>query len=133
MTSKQDIRWKQRFQNYEKAFLQLEKFNKLELTNDLERQGFIKCFEYTYELSWNVMKDYLNYQGEVSITGSRDAIRLSFNKDLIEDGDSWMQMVADRILTVHTYDEETASNVIHRIKEIYFKLFHDFYIKFKSL
>ncbi len=129
----EDIRWQQRFQNYEKAFLKLQKFNKQKVHNELERQGFIKCFEYTYELSWQLLKDYLQFQGIVGITGSRDAIREAFNKDIIIDGEQWMKMINDRILTVHTYNEETATEVENRIRKTYFNLFEAFYIKMKNI
>lgn len=123
----QDERWKQRFQNFEKAFLQLKRFIQKGKLNEFEEQGLIKCFEYTYELAWNLMKDYLVYQGIVGITGSRDAIRQAFNKGLISNGDTWMQMIGDRILTVHTYNEETAEEVESNIYNHYFDEFEAFY------
>jgi nucleotidyltransferase substrate binding protein (TIGR01987 family) len=130
---KQDIRWKQRFQNFEKAFLQLQRFIEKEDLNEFEEQGLIKCFEYTYELAWNLMKDYLVYQGNVGMTGSRDAIRQAFNKELIAQGDEWMRMVDDRIQTVHTYNEDIASEIQERILNVYFFLFEDFYNHMKKL
>ena len=128
----QDIRWKQRFEHYEKAFFQLQRFMAKENLNEFEEQGLIQCFEYTYELAWNLMKDFLNYQGITGITGSRDAIRQAFNKDLIHDGNEWMQMVDDRIITVHSYNEKTTKLIEERINKVYFSLFSDFYIKMKS-
>jgi len=129
----QDIRWKQRFENFEKAYFQLKEFIEKKSLNKFEEQGLIKSFEYTYELSWNLIKDYLVYQGTVGITGSRDAIRKGFNLGLINNGDEWMKMIEDRILTVHTYNEETANEISHRIKNQYYSLFTDFYIKMKGL
>ena len=128
----QDIRWKQRFEHYEKAFFQLQRFMAKESLNEFEEQGLIHCFEYTYELAWNLMKDFLNYQGITGITGSRDAIRQAFNKDLIHNGNEWMQMVDDRIITVHSYNEKTTKLIEERINKVYFSLFSDFYIKMKS-
>ena len=58
----QDIRWQQRFANYKKALAQLKKFIDKGELSDLEKQGLVKAFEYTYELSWNTLKDYLFYQ-----------------------------------------------------------------------
>ncbi len=127
-----DIRWKQRFLNFEKAFLQLSKFQAIEELNEFEAQGFIKSFEYTYELSWNVMKDYLLHQGVVGITGSRDAFRQAFHKGLIDKGEHWMQMVDDRIRTVHTYDADIAAEVIERITKRYFPCFEKFYKSMKE-
>jgi nucleotidyltransferase substrate binding protein (TIGR01987 family) len=79
------------------------------------------------------MKDFLLYQGITTITGSRDAIREAFNKGLIADGENWMNMIEDRILSVHTYNEETAEKIEHKIYNIYFNLFKAFYLKMKSL
>lgn len=62
----------------------------------LEEQGLIQAFEFTHELAWNVMKDYFADQGNISITGSRDAIREAFNKGLITDGEGWMEMIRSR-------------------------------------
>lgn len=87
MDNRKDIRWKQRFANYQKALAQLSKFVEKNNLNELEEQGVIKAFEYTYELAWNVMKDYYEYQGEKDIQGSRDAIRLAFKRGLIADGE----------------------------------------------
>lgn len=127
MENMSDIRWKQRFENYEKAFQQLERFVAKEKLNEFEEQGLIKCFEYTYELAWNTMKDFLTYQGIVGITGSRDAIRQSFNKGLIENGELWMRMIEDRIRTMHTYNEDTVKSIMSNIYKIYFQLFNSFY------
>ena len=128
----QDIRWKQRFENYEKAFLQLKRFVEKEELNEFEAQGFIKSFEYTYELAWNLLKDYLEYQGTVGIAGSRDAIRQAFNKGLIEDGETWIKMIGDRVLTVHTYNEETAAAIEERIRAQYYQLFRALYEAMKQ-
>lgn len=129
----EDIRWKQRFFNYEKAFFQLKRFLDKPQLNEFEEQGLIKCFEYNYELAWNLMKDYLVFQGIIGVTGSRDAIRQSYNKEIIEDGETWMQMINDRILTVHTYDETTANLIESKIITIYYPLFEAFYIKMKKM
>lgn len=117
----QDIRWKQRFQNYQKALRQLEKFLKTDDLNELEEQGLIQAFEYTYELSWNVLKDYLSYQGITEIIGSRDAFRVAYNRKLITNGEIWMQMIESRIKSSHTYNEEIAKEIVTEIKQSYFK------------
>lgn len=121
---KKDIRWKQRLEHYKKALAQLSLFiEKGEGLNKLEEQGLIKAFEYTYELSWNLLKDYYANQGEANIQGSRDAFRLAFRRGLIEEGETWMQMIESRILTVHSYNEETADQIAALVKATYFRLF----------
>lgn len=129
----QDIRWEQRFKNYQKALRQLDKFLKQKNLNDLEEQGLIQAFEYTYELSWNVIKDYLNFQGITEIIGSRDAFRMAFNRDLIEEGHIWMDMIESRIKSLHTYNEEVVKEILIKIRENYFDQFIQLENKLKSL
>jgi nucleotidyltransferase substrate binding protein (TIGR01987 family) len=83
MHQNKDIRWTQRFRNFNKAFSQLKKFIDKQELNELEKQGLIKAFEYTYELGWNTLKDYFEYQGNRNINGSRDAINEAFKLNLI--------------------------------------------------
>lgn len=121
----QDIRWKQRLQNFKKSFNQLEEFIAKGALNKFEEQGLIQCFEYNYELSWNVIKDFYNSQGEVNIQGSRDAFRLAFNRGLVKDGQTWMDMIQSRSLTSHTYNEDTAKLIIQAIQKKYFPAFQE--------
>lgn len=118
-----DIRWQQRFSNYKKALNQLQLFIDKKNLTPLEEQGLIKSFEYTYELSWNVIKDFYESQGETNIQGSKDAFRLAFKRGLFEDGQPWLDMVESRKLTVHTYDEKTAKTVVSAIINQYFLQF----------
>jgi nucleotidyltransferase substrate binding protein (TIGR01987 family) len=128
-----DIRWKQRFYNYQKAVNQLTKFIEKGELNELEEQGIIKAFEYTYELAWKVIKDYYEQQGEVAIQGSKDAIRIAFQRGLIADGDNWMKMIKSRIASVHTYNLEVAKQINQDIHNIYFQLFLELQKKMASL
>jgi nucleotidyltransferase substrate binding protein (TIGR01987 family) len=130
----QDIRWEQRFSNYRKALAQLRKFFEKDTLNELEQQGLIQAFEYTYELAWNVMRDYFVYeQADVAIRGSRDAIRAAFQRGLIEDGHHWMDMINSRINSVHTYNEEVAQEIVSKITHLYFHLFERFEKKMEEL
>jgi nucleotidyltransferase substrate binding protein (TIGR01987 family) len=140
----EDIRWQQRFTNFNKALAQLSQAIDLEKTrslSNLERQGLIKSYEYTYEMAWNVMKDYFAFQGTVSITGSRDAIREAFQRELIEDGDTWMAMVRDpcgiceaaRNRTTDTYNESVAIEIARNIVNQYHPLFLAFQQKMQEL
>lgn len=128
-----DIRWRQRFYNYQKALNQLTKFIEKGELNELEEQGLIKAFEYTYELAWKVIKDYYEAQGETTIQGSRDAIRLAFQRGLISDGDNWMKMIKSRIASVHTYNLQVAQQISKDIHNLYFPLFLEFKNKMESL
>lgn len=121
-----DIRWKQRFQNYQKALTQLTEAVALKQhrpLSNIERQGLVKAFEFTHELAWNVMKDFFIYKGSGRIIGSRDATREAFQNQLIEDGDSWMDMIKTRNKAVHTYDEGLVEDVVQITAEVYYPLF----------
>lgn len=118
-----DIRWRQRFSNYQKALQQLRKFIDHGELNELEEQGLIQAFEYTHELAWNVLRDYLLSQGHQAIYGARDATREAFKLELIDDGDCWMDMIRDRNRTSHTYNQETAQAIVGNIRERFFAQF----------
>ncbi len=121
--SKPDIRWKQRFQNYSKAVGQMTKFIEKGELNEMEEQGLIQSFEYTYELAWTTLKDFFEDQGESNIFGSRDAFRLAFKRGLFEDGETWMKMIESRALTSHTYNEETAKGIAQSIRGVFYAEF----------
>lgn len=118
-----DIRWKQRFANYQKALAKLKKFSAMPAFNELEEQGLIQSFEYCYELAINVIKDFLEFHGTNRLFGSRDVIREAFKASLIGDGEKWMMMLRDRNKTVHTYNEETAKEISRHISNTYVDLF----------
>jgi nucleotidyltransferase substrate binding protein (TIGR01987 family) len=129
----QDIRWIQRLTHFSKALGQLRKFIEKGTLNELEQQGLIQAFEYTYELAWNTLKDYFEVQGETDIHGSRDAFRLAFKRGLIKDGETWMDMIKSRALTSHTYNEEVAEQIGAAIVSRYFSEFVTLQAKMESL
>ena len=129
----QDVRWIQRFNHFTKALSQLRKFIQKGELNELEEQGLIQAFEYTYELAWNTLKDYFESQGETEIHGSRDSFRLAFQRGIIEDGETWMDMVRSRTLTSHTYNEEIAKKIVKAISSQYVLQFVELHEKLDSL
>ena len=129
----EDIRWIQRLTHFSKALGQLRKFIEKEALNELEEQGLIQAFEYTYELAWNTLKDYFEAQGETNINGSRDAFRMAFKRGLIEDGETWMDMIKSRTLTTHTYNEDVAKQIATAIVNRYFSEFVNLQAKMESL
>ena len=118
-----DIRWQQRFANYQKALAQLRRFLEHGNLNELEQQGLIQAFEYTYELAWQVMKDFLEHEGNLNISGSRSAMREAFKVGLIAGEAAWQAMITHRNLTVHTYNEDLANEIATAITHTYFALF----------
>ena len=133
----QDIRWQQRFSNYQKALGQLQEAVELSQQRELsrlEKQGLIQAFEYTHELAWKTLKDFLEFKGSTEqIYGSKDATRLAFSYELIDDGQEWMNMIKSRNLTSHTYDEETVNQIVDVILGSYIFQFEALNDKFTEL
>ena len=124
-----DIRWIQRYNSYKKALAVLERSiaaaQERDL-NEMEEQGLIKGFEFTFELSWNLLKDYLESKGFMNFHGSKDTFKLAFQEGLISDGELWMKMIDNRNRSSHTYEENIAKKIIILVITKYF-------LKFKEL
>ncbi len=128
---KQDIRWKQRFQNFEKAIIHLQNALDKTILSDLEKAGVIQIYEFTFELAWKTVKDYLEDK-DVVVKFPRDAIKEGFSYEIIKDGDIWMDMLQKRNLMSHTYDEKNAELAYNLIANDYFVELFDVYFKLKS-
>lgn len=146
----EDIRWEQRFANFNKALKKLEesvnyiKHNYLDEEDELDtedlgyvveeliKEGLIQRFEYTHELAWNVMKDYAFFQGNSTVGGSRDATREAFRLQIIENADIWMDMIQSRNKTSHTYNESVANEIFGKIINDYFEIFLNFQRKMEE-
>lgn len=134
-----DLRWQQRFSNFNKALKKLSEAvvyikgnfyldgalneDMFEAGEDLAKEGLIQRFEYTHELAWNVLKDFLSTQGITGIIGSKDAAREAFANGLIEDGQAWMDMIRSRNQTSHSYNESVATAIFKDILERYYPAF----------
>lgn len=138
-----DIRWIQRFNNYRKALKKLaeniayiqDEFEYHDIADvarweditlavqDIFKQGLIQSFEFTHELAWNLLKDYLEYQGNSELRGSRDTTRESLKVNLIQDGSVWMDMIQSWNKTSHTYNEDTANAIFVQIITEYLPCF----------
>lgn len=132
----QDIRWKQRYSNYTRAFQSLTEAVELSQQRELsslEQQGLIQSFEFTHEIAWKMLKDYLEYQGITNIIGSRDASRFAFQNELIQDGEVWMQMIAARNQTSHTYNIKVAQAVVESILMQFYPALNQLANKFGNL
>ncbi len=99
----------------------------------LEKQGMIQAFEFTHELAWKTIKDFLVSRGTTSIFGSKDSTREAFKLELIEDGEVWMNMIKSRNLTSHTYDEATADEIVKEIISSYTEAFEKMLTRFSEL
>jgi nucleotidyltransferase substrate binding protein (TIGR01987 family) len=126
-----DVRWKQRFQNYEKALYYLSEALEIKNPDIFQKAGAIQFFEMSYELAWNTLKDYLEDQGFVEVKYPHAAIKKAFELGIIDDGHSWMELLLDRNLTAHTYDEEKLVEIEKLILSKYYPLLKALYIFFK--
>lgn len=116
-----DIRWKQRFDNLQSAYQRLQhavQVNAQTPDNDLIHMALIKSFEMTFELSWKTMKDYLKYNG-IDMKLPREVIKQAFANDIITDGQLWIDMLEDRNLMAHTYDQARALEAVNHICQRY--------------
>jgi len=122
---REEIRWEYRYANFSRAFTLLSDAleNGADALNDLEREGAIQRFEYTFELAWKTLKDRLEHDGlEINPVTPRNVIREAHRALLIEDGDDWMAMLNDRNLMSHTYDEEDFRRVVGNIEGGYLRV-----------
>ena len=118
MDNLKEIRWKQRFENFDKSYKLLNKYAKQPITTELERAGIIQFFEMTFELAWKVLKDYLEAQ-EYLVKSPRETVKQAFQIGLIDNGHIWMDALSNRNLTTHTYDEELANKMTNEIITMY--------------
>lgn len=128
MDNLKDIRWKQRFENFEKSYKLLKKYSNQAITTELERAGIIQFFEMSFELAWKVLKDYLESE-EYIVKSPRETVKQAFQIGLIDNGHAWMDALADRNLTTHTYNEELANKMTEEILNIYLPELDKIYIK----
>lgn len=135
--SNPDIRWIQRFDNFKRAFARLNEaceLAKVRELSDLERQGVIQAFEFTHELAWNTLKDFLTARGySEKLYGSRDATRAAFAAELIEDGEAWMKMIEHRNESSHTYNDDVAEKIMKAAQTRYLPAFEAFQCRFLEL
>jgi len=136
MAQTPDVRWRQRLQSFKQAFGQLTAAVQLadqRALTDLERQGLIQAFEFTHELAWNTLKDFLESRGAANLYGSKDATREAFAKGLIANGDEWMAMIQARNRSSHTYNEKTAGEIATAIRSKFHPEIAAFLAKFGEL
>lgn len=126
-----DIRWKQRFQNFEKAITHLKEAVAKKDLSDLEKAGVIQIYEFTFELGWKTVKDFLEDK-DVIVKFPRDTIKEGFRYEIIKNGDVWMDMLEKRNLMSHTYDDQKAQLAYNFIVTAYFEELFDVYTTLKK-
>ena len=131
-----DTRWRQRLQNFKSACDRLNEAVELAGARELsplEQQGLIQAFEFTHELAWNTLKDFLETTGATNLFGSVNATPAAFAAGLIEDGEMWMEMIKSRNLTSHTYDQRVADQIAGMILSRYAAAFAQFRRRFEEM
>ena len=126
----EEIRWQYRFANFSRAYSLLRDAleDGVDPLNQLEREGVMRRFEFTFELSWNLLKDKLEYDGVILPSATpRGVMRQAFSAKLIDDCDAWLAMLTDRNLMSHTYDFERFDVVIRNIHSRYLAVLDDLY------
>jgi nucleotidyltransferase substrate binding protein (TIGR01987 family) len=122
-----ELRWKQRFANFSRAFSQLEQaVSQIDSLSRLEKEGLVQRFEYTFELAWKTLKDYLESQS-VDAKFPREVIKQSFFYEIIADGETWMDMLEKRNLMAHTYDENNFLVAVQVIVQSYYPAIKQLY------
>jgi nucleotidyltransferase substrate binding protein (TIGR01987 family) len=126
----QDTRWKQRFSNFSRALSLLREAMEEDVFSlkQLEKEGIIQRFEYTFELAWKVLKDKMEFDGIVLDQISPKAVvRQAFAAKYINDPDTWLKMIGDRNLMSHTYDFVKFEAVIQSIADSYLPMLDEWY------
>ena len=128
------IRWQQRFQNYEKAFFVLK--DTLDRTmrepeDRLLQAGCLQAYEFTVELGWKTLKDYLEEKGILALNPT-DTIRHAFQQNYIQDAELWMEALKARNLMSHPYNQAIADEILANTRISYFPLLISLYELFKG-
>ena len=129
-----DIRWQQRFSNFKKALAKLaeavgEEEGEL---SELEKEGMIQRFEYTFELAWKTLQDLLRSKGYLDVSGPNPVLAQAFQDGYFTDGEGWREMNKSRNLTSHTYNSELAESIASNIRETYFQLLNALAIRLEE-
>jgi len=131
MSNNHEIRWIQRFNNFELAFNQLDVACEQENYSDLEFAGLIKCFEIAFEMAWKTLKDLLFYEG-YDVKSPRAAIQQSFEMGYITDPEPWLDALESRNILSHKYDKEVAQDTEELIKCTYLPMLREVFEKLKN-
>lgn len=112
-------RWRQRLEDFQKSAARLEEAADKNEFTELEKDGLIQRFEFTFELAWKTLKDYLESQGFADISSPKKALQKAFSTDLITEGNIWMNMLEDRNRMSHLYSRAASEIILKNIKNNY--------------
>lgn len=130
-------RWEQKLESYRKALNRLAEIvncSKERSLTEFERDGLVQRFEFTHEMAWKLMMSFCKFQSpEEELFGSKDSTRWAANHELLEDGETWMDMIRSRNLTSHNYDGEVAESIVKKVSDEYFPLMQKFLFRMQAL
>ena len=128
----EDIRWQQRFQNFKRAFALLSEAMDQDISrlNQLEKEGAIQRFEFTFELAWKVLKDKMEHDGlTIDQISPRAVVRLAYQANYIDDAEVWLRMIGDRNLMSHTYDSAKFEAVLQSVAREYLPMLSEWQLR----
>ena len=137
MEPQTDIRWIQRYMNFHKACMRLlevtEADRYMDDLSELELEGLVQRFEYTFELAWKVLQDLLEYKGYEFMSGPNGTLKMAFEDGLITNHEGWRKMAKSRNTLSHVYDDEEVRAITLLIFSEYAPLLKELDEKLKSL
>ncbi|BCS81747.1 nucleotidyltransferase substrate binding protein [Anaerocellum diazotrophicum] len=122
----------EKYEDFKTALKRLEEGISIQPDKDIIMDGAIQRFEFVFELSWKLMREYLKYTG-LEINNPRTVIKYAYQNGIIEDGDKWLKMLSDRNMTSHLYDQKMAYEIYQNIKLEYVELFRKLVLKFEEI
>ncbi|ADQ07634.1 nucleotidyltransferase substrate binding protein, HI0074 family [Caldicellulosiruptor hydrothermalis 108] len=122
----------EKYEDFKTALKRLEEGISIQPDKDIIMDGAIQRFEFVFELSWKLMREYLKYTG-LEINNPRTVIKYAYQNGIIEDGDKWLKMLSDRNMTSHLYNQKMAYEIYQNIKLEYVELFRKLLLKFEEI
>ena len=130
-----ELRWKQRFQNFENAYAVFERRiteYRQYPNQEVYQMALVQAFEMAIELSWKTLRDYLQNQGYFDIKNGKQAIRQAFQDGMVSDSENWMEAIDLRNATSHLYDPAVFNKIIVFLDRCFVTLLRDLHIQLKK-
>ena len=121
MSQEYDIRWRQRFENFERALQLYQRVAEIEEPSEAETMGLVQAFEITFELAWKTIKDYAEMQG-LTPKSPRESIKQGFQMGILDEGRLWLEALENRNQTVHLYDETKLTQLVPQMRGQYLSM-----------
>lgn len=126
-----ELRWKQRFINFERAYRKFSEIAAIDKMGEIEKLALVQAFEFTFELAWKMLKDYLEDNG-FEVNSPKEAIRQAYQSDYIKDGETWMNALKKRNETSHLYNDRLLDETVRFIIDEFWPAVREMYHSFKK-